>query len=43
MEDCAKEKKKLLDEILANPKDFSVARNQRIATLDTVIHHTEDE
>lgn len=43
MEDYAKEKKKLLDEIIANPTDFSIKRNQRIATLETVIRHTEDE
>ncbi len=43
MEDDAKEKHQLLDEVLTNPNTFSLERNQRIATLETVIRHTEDE
>ncbi len=37
------EKRKLMDEVIANPTDFSIERNRRISTLDTMIHHTEDE
>ncbi|MFZ2803935.1 MAG: ABC-F family ATP-binding cassette domain-containing protein [Patescibacteria group bacterium] len=43
MEDYGKEKRALLDEILAKPDEFNKQRNQRIATLDTLIHHTESE
>ncbi|MCC7357571.1 ABC-F family ATP-binding cassette domain-containing protein [Candidatus Uhrbacteria bacterium] len=37
------EKRKLMDEVIANPNDFSVERNRRLSTIDTIIHHTEDE
>ena len=43
IEEYGEEKRKLLDEILADPTGFSVTRTQRLATLDTVIRHTEDE
>jgi len=37
------EKRKLLEQILENPTNFNLERNQRLSTLDTMIHHTEDE
>jgi ATP-binding cassette subfamily F protein 3 len=37
------EKRKLMDEVIASPTDFSIERNRRLSTLDTMIHHTEDE
>ncbi len=43
IEEYGKEKRRLLDEILADPTNFSAERNQRIATLETLIRHTEDE
>jgi len=43
LEELGNEKRKLYDEMLANPSEFSVERNKRLATLDTMIHHTEDE
>lgn len=41
--ELGKEKRKLYDEILANPTEFSRERNERIATLETMIRFTEDE
>ena len=32
-----------MDEVIASPTDFSIERNRRLSTLDTMIHHTEDE
>lgn len=43
LEELGKEKRLLMDQILAEPQGFSLERNRRLATLDTMIHHTEDE
>ncbi|MEO5927175.1 MAG: ABC-F family ATP-binding cassette domain-containing protein [Patescibacteria group bacterium] len=41
--ELGKEKRKLYDEILANPTEFSRERNERITTIETMIRFTEDE
>jgi ATP-binding cassette subfamily F protein 3 len=41
--DLGKEKRALMDEILADATNFNLERNRRLSTLDTMIHHTEDE
>lgn len=41
--DLGKEKRTLMDEILADATNFNLERNRRLSTLDTMIHHTEDE
>jgi ATP-binding cassette subfamily F protein 3 len=41
--ELGKEKRKLYDEILTNPTEFSRERNERITTIETMIRFTEDE
>jgi ATP-binding cassette subfamily F protein 3 len=43
LEELGAEKRKLYDEMLAKPEEFSLDRNRRLATLETMIRHTEDE
>jgi ATP-binding cassette, subfamily F, member 3 len=43
LEELGQEKRELLDELLEHPTDFSIERNRKLTTLDTMIHHTEDE
>jgi ATP-binding cassette subfamily F protein 3 len=43
LEQLGKEKRELYEEVLANPAEFSRDRNERLATLETMIRHTEDE
>lgn len=43
LEAAGAEKKQLLDAQLAEPTVFNLQRNQRLSTLDAIIHHTEDE
>lgn len=43
LEDHSNEKNRLLEEFAAHPTEFSLERNQKLHTLETILRHTEDE
>jgi ATP-binding cassette subfamily F protein 3 len=43
LEDHSNEKNRVLEDFAAHPTEFSLERNQKLHTLETVLRHTEDE